>query len=80
MDTPDDRGNGDWAHLIQFSLAFDEAERRRCHRPPRRPARPHQARPRPPENLDGYALLLPWSVMGSLVRPDCGGWLSGPML
>lgn len=66
------KGNDGWAHIIQFTLAADEADRRRAHRPPRRgPRLTHY-----PPNV----LALPWISKAAIIREDRGGWLSGPML
>ena len=67
-------GEQDWAHIIQFSLWADEADRRREDRPPRRPARPGAA------HYPANVLVLPWVSKAAIIRQDRGGWLSGPML
>lgn len=64
-------GKDDLAHIIQFTLAANDADRRRAGRPPRGTQ---------PASWDARVLMLPWSLMGAQVRPDLGGWLSGPCL
>ena len=67
----DTNGSDNLAHIIQFTLAANDADRRRAGRPPR---------PRRPGSPKGDVLMLPWSLMGAQIRPDLGGWLSGPCL